>query len=859
MAYVRELPGLLASGVVQVLTYAELPTDVDFGSVRFVVGDDTAYIYLAVMGWQPLSSGGGGGAVDSVNGQTGVVVLDTDDIPEGATNLYYTEARVEAHVFTNLQATNATIDTLTVTTATFLDSAIVEVGDNIIVLNALVTGAPTTDAGIEIERGTQTDAQLLWNETTDRWQFGLVGSLTNMLLRSDFSSTSPIFYDNTTGVFSLGTVPITLGGTGQSNAQAAINNLSNNALLAAEGDVFQWLGGNAQFAAYVAPGTTGNPNTLAFYDSLGDLTSTNYWTLQNDGRMNGSATFTGNGQRLLLLNPNVALGDTWNSVDLITGTLTNSGTLTGYVSLLNLSFFDDSSTTEFINGINIGTQGNTTNDKQLGNFYSSGNVGGNLSGLFLNSADVVSGNATLFNAYSQGDVTGQLSWFVGGNQVTNTVGSLVGLDILNNGAVSNFAQLIRLNSNGVITKGLDVVSANISGNVGDGSGVNLSGLNLSIQSTVTVDGNIFGLNVSNDATFTGGTNGFWGGNVVNQGAGYSYNGYSSGNYDNMTEQIVGFNHNTTGSSRTSTGLNITMDGNATDDAQGIRVNVNNQTSSTVRVRSMDISGHTFSFNNLYRPLSGLFVDTGNNNFTELRVANGSPVTGTDALINNNIVAFLVEDDIAIGPVGLGQAHTSIISLLGVADTKTIDLIRGLIVVASVQDPGYADAGTVDRFEAIVYAGALAGGGDTVINTAIGLFMPTGFDGYAGNNWGLRVQGSTADNYLNRLAIGTVSETAAVGLSLDVNGQIGVTAVGSGISIAEGVNAKMGVATLVAGVVTVSTTSVTATSRIFLTNQSASATVGQLAVANVVAGTSFDIVSSDPTETSTIAYILVEPS
>ena len=35
--------------------------------------------------------------VDSVNGQTGVVVLDTDDINEGTTNLYYTDARVDAN------------------------------------------------------------------------------------------------------------------------------------------------------------------------------------------------------------------------------------------------------------------------------------------------------------------------------------------------------------------------------------------------------------------------------------------------------------------------------------------------------------------------------------------------------------------------------------------------------------------------------------------------------------------------------------------------------------------------------------------------------------------------------------------
>ena len=37
------------------------------------------------------------GLVDSVNGQSGDVVLDTDDISEGTTNLYYTEARVSAN------------------------------------------------------------------------------------------------------------------------------------------------------------------------------------------------------------------------------------------------------------------------------------------------------------------------------------------------------------------------------------------------------------------------------------------------------------------------------------------------------------------------------------------------------------------------------------------------------------------------------------------------------------------------------------------------------------------------------------------------------------------------------------------
>jgi uncharacterized protein (UPF0333 family) len=39
------------------------------------------------------------------------------------------------------------------------------------VLNADEAGTPSLDSGIEVERGTSTNVQLLWNETTDKWQF----------------------------------------------------------------------------------------------------------------------------------------------------------------------------------------------------------------------------------------------------------------------------------------------------------------------------------------------------------------------------------------------------------------------------------------------------------------------------------------------------------------------------------------------------------------------------------------------------------------------------------------------------------------------------------------------------------------
>ena len=39
-----------------------------------------------------IEAGGGGGAVDSVNGATGVVVLDADDLADGASNVMMTTA-----------------------------------------------------------------------------------------------------------------------------------------------------------------------------------------------------------------------------------------------------------------------------------------------------------------------------------------------------------------------------------------------------------------------------------------------------------------------------------------------------------------------------------------------------------------------------------------------------------------------------------------------------------------------------------------------------------------------------------------------------------------------------------------------
>lgn len=91
------------------------------------------------------------------------------------------------------------------------------------------------------------------------------------------------------------------------------------------------------------------------------------------------------------------------------------------------------------------------------------------------------------------------------------------------------------------------------------------------------------------------------------------------------------------------------------------------------------------------------------------------------------------------------------------------------------------------------------------------------------------------------------------------GVVQLTVAGGGVDIKEGSNARMGLATLVGGTVTVSNTAVTANSRIFHSRQGGSGTQGNLDVppVNIIPGTSFNIVSTSILDTSTVAWLIIE--
>ena len=110
---------------------------------------------------------------------TGAVDLDSQTFTiQGTTNEIETSA--SGQILTIGLPDDVTIgNDLTITgnltvqgTQTILETETLTVDDNVIVLNSNATGSATVDAGIEIERGDDSNVTLLWDETNNRWTVG---------------------------------------------------------------------------------------------------------------------------------------------------------------------------------------------------------------------------------------------------------------------------------------------------------------------------------------------------------------------------------------------------------------------------------------------------------------------------------------------------------------------------------------------------------------------------------------------------------------------------------------------------------------------------------------------------------------
>lgn len=70
---------------------------------------------------------------------------------------------------------------------TTLNTATMNVEDNIFVLNSNVTGTPAANAGLEVERGSYTNASIFWNETANKWYVGTPADNTDAAVETALS------------------------------------------------------------------------------------------------------------------------------------------------------------------------------------------------------------------------------------------------------------------------------------------------------------------------------------------------------------------------------------------------------------------------------------------------------------------------------------------------------------------------------------------------------------------------------------------------------------------------------------------------------------------------------------------------
>jgi hypothetical protein len=183
---------------------------------------------------------------------TAIGAVSTSSISQGNSNIAVVDSGTGTVTVTVDGSTALTVDATGVVvagnftvsgTTTTVNSNTVAVADNILTLNSDATGAPTQNAGIEVERGDETNVQIRWNEGSDTWTFTNDGAVyhpmatstdvltegsTNLYhtaarARSAISASSGtgVSYNSSTGAISLGSIPnsslsnnsITINGT----------------------------------------------------------------------------------------------------------------------------------------------------------------------------------------------------------------------------------------------------------------------------------------------------------------------------------------------------------------------------------------------------------------------------------------------------------------------------------------------------------------------------------------------------------------------------------------------------------------------------------------------------------------------
>ena len=229
------------------------------------------------------------GAVTSVNGQTGVIVLGTDDVAEGSTNLYYTDARADARAQLKIDAlvdtAPGTLDTLNELAAALGDDS----DFSTTITNSIATKLSTADFN------TTFDTQLATKDTDNLSEGSTNLYYTDARARGAISATGSLSYDNSTGVISFTmpaqTTTAITEGTNLYYTDERVDDRVSNLLVAGTNTSITY-DDNANTITISATSTGGFDLSLNDTDDLAEGTTNLYYT---DVRARSSISVTDNG------------------------------------------------------------------------------------------------------------------------------------------------------------------------------------------------------------------------------------------------------------------------------------------------------------------------------------------------------------------------------------------------------------------------------------------------------------------------------------------------------------------------------------------------------------------------------------
>ena len=261
--------------------------------------------------------------------------FDTDSLVEGVSNLFFTNARARAAVSGGTGVTySSTTGVIAIGQAVETTSNVqfnnvtvdgsLDVADNIITIAKDAPDAPTANAGLEVERGLETNKTLLWDETADKWTIG-------------------------TDTFVAGTVEAALTG----NVTGQVSDISNHSTTdLSEGTNLYYTDARARSALSVTD--SGGDGALAYNSTTGVITYT------GPSATEVRAHFTG-GTGVGITDGSISIGQAVATTDTVQFAEVQSSALTHTGGTITIDPTDDGANTgEVVIAGNLTVNGTTT-------------------------------------------------------------------------------------------------------------------------------------------------------------------------------------------------------------------------------------------------------------------------------------------------------------------------------------------------------------------------------------------------------------------------------------------------------------------------------------------------------------------